>query len=352
MPIVVMFLIFNFFYMLSWHLKNKVKKKVREVNTYKCVIKFDPGKCFSSHICNGKQTCKSKIKFIPQNSFTLYIPLTMLTLESIVSGNKPSTEPTLVSSRGLELLMVLYAFFIREGRKLHCLLPQPTSQCGFLRKGWNNCSLSLHLCDTEKPENPPWISMKNPIRATCGMGAAEGWSGCNILELAMIAEYSGRQVGTHLLMLFLHFISKCQREKSATEALIKCIIWILLVLLTSTLHLTSECTKYEHDIQLNISQPNLSLGKKCQPPALHICILKLCFPVTEHIPLNRIAFRELTKLFQGKGSALASQTTNMAYFSFIGKPHADCIHCMALTNVTRLPITLDFALVSIVREVS
>lgn len=38
----------------------------------------------------------------------------------------------------------------------------------------------------------------------------------------MIAEYSGRQVGTHLLVLFLHFISKSQRENSMGEASIKC----------------------------------------------------------------------------------------------------------------------------------
>ena len=114
-----------------------------------------------------------------------------------------------------KLLMVWYAFFICKGRKLHSLFPQPTSQCGFLRKGWNNCSLSLHLCDTEKPENPPWISMKKPMRATCGMGAAAGWSGCNILELAMIAEYSGRQVGTHLLVLFLPLNFEKVRERRA-----------------------------------------------------------------------------------------------------------------------------------------
>lgn len=69
--------------------------------------------------------------------------------------------------------------------------------------------IALCLCTCVSPKSKktllefPW---KKPIRATRVMGAAAGWRGCNILELAMIAEYSGHQVGTHLLMLFLPFI--------------------------------------------------------------------------------------------------------------------------------------------------
>lgn len=181
----------------------------------------------------GNKCTNLKMTFI--QAALLNIPLNMLPQMETQDHcrNKASKEPTYVSSQGLELLMVLYAFFICEGRKLHSLFPQPTSQCGFLWKGWNNCSLFLHLCDTKKPENPPWISMKKPIRATCGMGAAAGWSGCNILKLAMIAEYSRRQVGTHILVLFLHFISKSQREKSERETSIKFVVWMLMVLLAS-----------------------------------------------------------------------------------------------------------------------
>lgn len=74
---------------------------------------------------------------------------------------------------------------------------------------------------------------------------------------------------------------------------------------------------------------------------------------TGHICLvyTVIVFGELTKLFL-KSSGVASQTAKMASFSFTGKPHAHCIHCTALTNVTRLPFTLDFLLASIVREFS
>lgn len=63
-----------------------------------------------------------------------------------------------------------------------------------------------------------WKSQKEPL----GKGTAAGWRGCNILELAVIAEYSGRQVGAHLLVLFLHFTCKSQRENGKRDASIKC----------------------------------------------------------------------------------------------------------------------------------
>lgn len=99
------------------------------------------------------------------NSLKLYIALTML--KSTVWGNKALTEPTLMSAQGPELLMVWYELFYLRGQKI--TQPASTTHISmwlFVKKGWTNCSLFLHLCVTEKPENPPWNSMKKLIRAT------------------------------------------------------------------------------------------------------------------------------------------------------------------------------------------
>lgn len=56
--------------------------------------------------------------------------------------------------------------------------------------------------------------LKEPL----GSRAAAAWSGCNILELAMIAEYSGRQVGTQLLVLFFYISSSKVRRGTLREA--------------------------------------------------------------------------------------------------------------------------------------
>lgn len=56
--------------------------------------------------------------------------------------------------------------------------------------------------------------LKEPL----GSGAVAAWSGCNILELAMIAEYSGRQVGTQLLVLFFYISSSKVRRGTLREA--------------------------------------------------------------------------------------------------------------------------------------
>lgn len=79
-------------------------------------------------------------------------------------------------------------------------------------------ALCLCTCVIPKSQKPLIEFVGKSPQGPLGTGAAAGWSGCNILELAMIGEHSGRQVDTHLV-LFLYFISESQREMSEREAL-------------------------------------------------------------------------------------------------------------------------------------
>ena len=75
--------------------------------------------------------------------------------------------------------------------------------------------IALCLCTCVIPESQKTLLefLWKACKSLLWHGSSSGWSGCNILELAMIAEYSGRQVGTHVLMLFLLLFPKVRGGK-------------------------------------------------------------------------------------------------------------------------------------------
>lgn len=75
------------------------------------------------------------------------------------------------------------------------------------KKGWNNCSLSQQLCDAEKPEKS---SLKFYRKAHKSHLFREQQ------QAEVAAEYSGRQVDTQLLVLFLRLIT-VNREGEAVS---------------------------------------------------------------------------------------------------------------------------------------
>lgn len=87
-------------------------------------------------------------------------------LKSTVWGNKALTESTLVSARPWASDGLIWIILFTRAENYTACFHNPHLNVAFCKKGWTNCSLFLHLCDTEKPENPPWNSMKKPIRAT------------------------------------------------------------------------------------------------------------------------------------------------------------------------------------------
>lgn len=172
-----------------------------------------------------------------------------------------------------------------------------------------------------KAKNCPWIfeGWKKPIRATYGIETARGWrgwSGCNILELAVVAEYSGRQVGTHLLMLFLHYMFEWR-----------------------------EGREWEGDIQKLLFETVIkTTGKVRHWVIVYICYWghqKLHFksPFTVHFEPK--GFVKSFRSFQKRSLIFPSQTAEMNCFVLVEKSHAGCVHCK--TNVTKLPSTSDFA---------
>ena len=153
--------------MLSWLFKHKVKRKERATHWVLKTVWLNLTLFISylqweinAQIQNVIYSSNSfpplySIDFAASNGYSRVLYPKIRHLLNLNSCPHRASEP----------LRVWYASFILEGRKLHSLFPQPTSQHGFLWKGWNNCSLSLHLCDTEKPENPPWISMKKACKS-------------------------------------------------------------------------------------------------------------------------------------------------------------------------------------------
>lgn len=59
--------------------------------------------------------------------------------------------------------------------------------CAKENENRNNCSLFLHLCDTEKRETPPWNSVKKAVRATWQQSS----SGLKWLQYSGIIHDSG-----------------------------------------------------------------------------------------------------------------------------------------------------------------
>lgn len=85
--------------------------------------------------------------------------------------------------------------------------------CTKKKKGWNNCSLSQQLCDAEKPEKS---SLKFYRKAHKSHLLREQQ------QAEVAAEYSGRQVDTQLLVLFLRLIT-VNREGEASMKVRRCV---------------------------------------------------------------------------------------------------------------------------------
>lgn len=152
--------------------------------------------------------------------------LAQITLESSVSWNKTLTEPALWRLMGFDM----HPLFVRAENETSCF-HNPHLGTAFCEKVG---IIALCLCTCVIPKSQKTLlesRWKSPEEPLVAWEQRQGWSGCNILKLAMIAEYSGKGKWVHISLCYFYLSSlKSQRQKSGREACKKKVLFEILLL--------------------------------------------------------------------------------------------------------------------------